>query len=107
MTFDAEELLALGKKYADAKANRRHLEEMKKSLVALLMKDAEKEGAHSAAAQEREALAHDSYLEFLEGLREAVREEAVCWSHWQVKEREFEYFRTQAATARLEAKIGS
>lgn len=63
------------KAYAQAKANRIHLEQFRKSKKALLMADAEARGQKTAALQERDAYAHPEYLALLEGLREAVAEE--------------------------------
>ena len=59
--MDIEELLEryrqLADRYAPARANREYLDEYKKSMLALLMKDAERNGFSTAAAQEREARA--------------------------------------------------
>ena len=62
---------------AKAKAERVYLEEYRKTLKALLMKES---GAKSAAEQERDAYAHETYQAHLKGLQEAVRaEELLRW----------------------------
>ena len=62
---------------AAAKANRVYLEEYSRSLKAVLMKES---GESTAAAQEREAYAHEDYRAHLEGIREAVKtEEQLRW----------------------------
>ena len=69
------------KKYAKAKAERVYLSEFKKSLRAIKMKEAEKQGVKSAAAQERDANAHREYQELLKGLKEATEvEENLRWN---------------------------
>ncbi len=66
-----------GPKLAAARAERVWLEEYRKSLKALLMKASPQS---SAAMQERDAYADESYLLHLQGLRQAVeREEALRW----------------------------
>jgi hypothetical protein len=64
-----------GPLYAQAKANRVLIEEMRKSIKAVLMRAAESAGHNSVAAQEREAYADVSYAEHLKGLQAAVEEE--------------------------------
>lgn len=62
---------------AQAKAERVYMEEYRKTLKALLMKQS---GAKSSAEQERDAYAHDDYIAHLDGLREAVEaEEVLRW----------------------------
>jgi hypothetical protein len=59
--------------YADAEATRVYIETFLKSKKAMLMKEVASTFP-SAAAQEREAMAHPEYLELLEALREATKE---------------------------------
>jgi hypothetical protein len=67
----------LAPKYAKAKGERIYLEEYRKTLKALLMKQSH-EG--SIGAQERDAYAHDTYKAHLDGLRAAVEvEETLRW----------------------------
>lgn len=62
---------------AAAKANRIYLEEYRKSLKALLMKDSQ---AKTAVDREADAYADPRYTEHLQGLREAVEaEERLRW----------------------------
>lgn len=61
--------------YAQAKANRIHLEEYRKTLKAKMMIAAEIKGSESAAKQERDAYASDEYKTLIDGLKAAVEEE--------------------------------
>jgi hypothetical protein len=91
--------------YAQAKADRVHLEEFRKSKKALLMRQAEIDGHKSAVAQEREAYAHPEYLEVLEGLKAAVeKEESLRWLITAAQAK-FSAWQTLEATRRIEAKI--
>ena len=99
-----EELRSLAKQYAKDYAQMGYLEEFKKSKLAILMKDAERKGFTTAAAQEREARAHEDYLALLEGLKEATeRSEAARWE-LRIAEMGAELWRTQQATLRAERK---
>ena len=69
-----------GQKYAAAKAEVTYVEEYRKSLKAMLMKQAMLDGAKSAAAAEIEAYSDAKYVELLNGLREAVEKaEGLRW----------------------------
>jgi len=64
-------------RFAKAKSERIYIEEYRKSLKAILMKQS---GQTVIAAQEREAYAHDDYAALLAGLRAAVEaEEKLRW----------------------------
>lgn len=90
--------------YAEAKAERIYLEQWRKTKKALLMQEAEKEGAKSIALQERDAYAHPEYIQVLEGLREAVkREEELRWLIASA-EAKIEAWRTTESTRRAEAR---
>lgn len=106
--MDIEELLEryrqLAERYAPARANREYIDEYKKSLLALLMKDAERNGATSAAAQERDARARSEYLTQLEGLRAAVEAEEKIRYHLKAAELEIEIWRTKQANERAERR---
>lgn len=98
------ELRETAKKYAKAFAQREHLDEFKKSKLAMLMKKAERDGFTTAAAQEREARAHDDYLELLDGLKEATEtSEALRWE-LKIAEIGAEVWRTQQASKRAERR---
>lgn len=89
--------------YAKSKAERVYIEGFLKSKKALLMKGAEKTYT-AAAAQEREAYAHDEYIELLEGLRAAVEaEETLRWRLTAAQAR-IEVWRSLSANQRAEAK---
>ena len=94
----------VGPPYASAKAKRVYIEEYKKSLLALLMKAAERLGATSVSAQEREALSKPAYLEHLSALQIAVEDEEA--QRFEIKriEMEIEVWRTQQANERMERK---
>lgn len=71
-TVNLKRMHELGPLYAQAKANRIHIEEFRKSLKAKLMKSS---GVEAIGAQEREAYAHPEYIALLDGLKAAVAEE--------------------------------
>lgn len=97
-----EELNQLARRYAKARAQKEHLEEFKKSKLAILMKKHEREGHKTTAAQEREARADADYIALLEGLQVAAEEaEALRWELELVKLR-FETWRTKESTKRAE-----
>jgi hypothetical protein len=98
------ELRAKAREYAKAKAAYDYLEDFKKSKVAILMKAAEIQGFKTSAAQEREALAHDEYLELLKGLQ--VANEDAERLRWELKLAELasEIWRTNESTRRAEMR---
>ena len=94
-------ILLNGKKFAKAKAERVYLEEYRKSLKAILMK---RTIETSVAAQEREAYAHEEYVQLLQGLREAVEaEEKLRWDLIGAQAR-VEIWRTEQANNRAEGR---
>lgn len=107
--MDMEHLITqyrtLADKYAPAKATREYIEEYKKSLLALLMKDAERNSVTSAVGQERDARARPEYLELIEKLRDAVFEEEKLRYHMKAVEIEIEMWRTKEASARVERRM--
>jgi len=92
------------KAYAQAKANRIHLEQFRKSKKALLMRQAEEAGQKTAALQERDAYANPEYLALLEGLREAVAEEERLRWLMVAAEVSTECWRSLESSKRIEAK---
>ena len=90
--------------YAQAKANRVYLEEYRKSLKAIEMSKAETAGAKSAATQERDAYASESYQLHLLGLQEATELEVNL--HWMLvaAQAKIEVWRTIESSRRYEAK---
>jgi len=67
-------------KFAEAKANRRYLEEYKKTLLAQLFQEAP---SGTVADREAWARAHKSYQLVLEGLKDAVKVESEL--EWRMK----------------------
>lgn len=98
------QLRAKSAEYAKAKATYDYLDDFKKSKVAILMKAAEVQGFKTSAAQEREALAHDEYLELLKGLRVANEEAEKL--RWELKLAEIasEIWRTNESSRRAELR---
>ena len=98
------ELRETAKKYAVAFATKEHLDEFKKSKLAILMKQAEREGFATSAAQEREARAHPDYLALLDGLRASTEQaESLRWE-LKIAEIGAEVWRSKEATRRMERK---
>jgi hypothetical protein len=82
---------------AAAKAERVYLEEYRKSLKALLMKASQQT---SAALQEREAYADESYISHIRALQIATeKEEALRW-RMVVSQAAIEVWRSQEASNR-------
>jgi hypothetical protein len=90
--------------FAKAYAERMYLEEFKKSKLALLMKDAEMRGFSSAAAQEREARAHEEYLDLLIDLKTATEESEKLRWHLEVAKLGVAVWQTQNANERAERR---
>lgn len=90
--------------FAQAKASRGYLDEYRKSLIALLMRDAESKGVKTSSAQERDALAHPSYTDHLSALRTATEREETLRYHIKQIEMEIEVWRTEQANERFERK---
>lgn len=94
-------LIEHSRQYAQAKADRVHLEHFRKSKKALLMNACPEK---AVAAREQYAYSHPEYIALLEGLREAVRvEEALRWRLTAAQLR-VEVWRTQEASARAEGR---
>jgi hypothetical protein len=92
-------ILANAKNFAKSKAQRIYLEEYRKSLKAILMKQS---GEAAIGAQERDAYAHSEYQKLLAGLREAVEnEETLRWQLVAAQAR-IEVWRSQESTNRLQ-----
>jgi hypothetical protein len=95
-------IIANAGRFAKAKSERIYIEEFRKSLKAILMKQS---GQSVIAAQEREAYAHDDYAALLAGLREAVEtEEKLRWDLIAAQAR-IEIWRSQEATNRTQDKL--
>lgn len=95
-------ILVNSKTFAKAKSERVYLEEYRKSLKAILMK---RSMEATIGAQEREAYAHEEYVQLLRGLKEAVEvEEKLRWDLIGAQAR-VEIWRTEQATARTEMEL--
>ena len=90
--------------YSTAKAHLSYLEEFKKSKIAMLMKAAQKLGITTASGQEREAYAHEEYVQLLEAIQEATATESKLKFLLRKIEMEIEVWRTQQANERMERK---
>lgn len=90
--------------YSKARAKRTYVEEFKKSKFAMLMREAERQGFKTAAAQEREAYACDEYVQLLDALREAVETEEKLRYEMKALEMQAEVWRTVRADERFEKK---
>lgn len=74
------EMRSVSDEYAKAYADASYLEEYRKSKKALLMRQAEIDGAKTSAAQETVAYAHPEYIELLKSLKEAIEvREKLRW----------------------------
>lgn len=90
-------LIEHSRQYAQAKADRVHLEQFRKSKKALLMNQCTEK---AIASREQYAYSHPEYIALLEGLREAVRlEETLRWRLTAAQLR-VEVWRSQEATNR-------
>ena len=88
----------LSRPLAEAKANRVHIEQFRKSKKAILFSECEEK---TIADRENYAYAHPDYLELLEGLKVAVQEEEAL--KWRMKAAELyiEVWRSQEASNRM------
>ena len=91
-------IIKMAPQFAKAKAERVYLEEYRKSLKSILMSQS---GSQSLGAQERDAYAHENYLELLEGLKVDVEaEEKLRWEMTAAQAR-VEIYRTESANNRM------
>ncbi len=90
-------LIQMAPKHAEAKATRIYLEEYRKSLKAILM---QRHQGMPIAAQEREAYAHQEYLDHLKAMQIAVQEEELLRWHMVAAQARIEVWRSQNANNR-------
>jgi hypothetical protein len=90
--------------FAKAKAQRVYLESFLKAKRAILMKQVEATYP-SAAAQEREAMAHPDYLDLLDALRIATEEEEKLGWMMKAAQAKCSVWQTLEATKRMEMKV--
>lgn len=94
-------ILANGKTFARAKAERIYLEEFRKSKKAILMAQST---ADAANAREQYAYSHPDYLALLDGLKAAIEvEEELRWKLIAAQTR-VEIWRSEEATNRAEGR---
>ena len=99
-----ERFRQLADRLADARPKREYLDEYKKSLLSLLMKDAERGGVTSAVGQERDARCRPEYIALLEQLQAAMKDEVKAQYHLKAVEIEIEVWRTKSANNRAERR---
>jgi hypothetical protein len=93
-------MIAKSKSYAQAEANKIYMEELRKTIKAEQMIEAETMGHKTAAMQEREAYASDTYKTHLRALQAAVEaREELRWMLIAAQAR-IECWRTQEASNR-------
>ena len=93
-------LIAHSKDYAIAESNKVYMEELRKTVKAECMKEAEMIGHKTAAMQEREAYSAPKYKQHLLALQEAVRvREEARWMMIAAQER-IAVWRSQEASNR-------
>ena len=98
------EMRETAKKFAAAFAQKEHLDEFKKSKLAILIKKYEREGHKTSAGQEREARADAEYLQLLDALKTAIESsEALRWE-LKIFEIAVDVWRTKESSKRIERK---
>ena len=97
-------MIAKSKVYAQAEGNKTYMEELRKTIKAEQMIEAEQMGHKTAAMQEREAYASLRYKEHLLALQHAVEvREELRWMLIAAQAR-IEVWRSQEASNRAEGK---
>ena len=98
-------MIAKSKAYAIAEANKVYMEELRKTIKAEQMIEAELRDHKTAAMQEREAYASSRYKEHLKALQQAVEaREELRWMLIAAQAR-IEVWRSQEASSRAEGKV--
>jgi hypothetical protein len=97
-------MIAKSKAYSIAEGNKIYMEELRKTIKAEQMIEAEMMGYKTAITQERMAYASTAYREHLKALREAVEvREELRWMLIAAQAR-IEVWRSQEASNRAEGK---
>jgi hypothetical protein len=97
-------MIAKSRAYAQAEANKVYMEELRKTIKAEQMIEAETLGHKTAAMQEREAYASHPYKQHLLALQQAVEvREELRWMLIAAQAR-IEVWRSQEASNRAEGK---
>jgi hypothetical protein len=98
-------IIAKSKEYAQARANRIYMEELRKTLKAELCKTALHHGFEAVNAQEREAYSDPNYRAHLVAIKQAVEaEEQLRWMLIAAQAR-VDCWRTQEASNRFVEKV--
>jgi hypothetical protein len=98
-------IIAKSKEYAQARANRIYMEELRKTLKAELCKTALHRGFEAVNAQEREAYSDPNYRAHLVAIKQAVEaEEQLRWMLIAAQAR-VDCWRTQEASNRFVEKV--
>lgn len=100
-----ERLEAASVRYAEAKAERIGLEELRKVTKAELMAVAEAEDVRTITKQERFAYSHPTYGQIVKKLKAAIKREIVEEYACKLVEMEWETWRTVNANQRA-ARVG-
>jgi hypothetical protein len=95
----------LSDEYAEAQATASFLDDYTKSLLAMLMKEAETKGATSATIQEREARRSEAFVTHLKGKQAATEAAIKARGRWELARMKFEWARTKAANRRAEMNL--
>ena len=96
------EMEQLSREYAQAKAERVHLDHYRKIVLAQLKREAPEK---SNAAQEDWARTQPKYLEVIDGIKEATQNEAQKYWRLHIAEMRFEQWRSNNATKRAEMTL--
>jgi hypothetical protein len=97
-------MIAKSKQYAVAEANKMYMEEMRKTIKAEEMIEAEALGHKTAAMQEREAYASARYKRHLQAIQQAIEvREELRWMLIAAQAR-IEVWRSQEASNRAEGR---
>ena len=98
-------IIAKSKEYAQARANRIYMEELRKTIKAELCKTALHHGFDAVNAQEREAYSDPNYKAHLMAIKQAVEaEEQLRWMLIAAQAR-VDCWRTQEASNRFVEKV--
>lgn len=98
-------LMQNAEKFAEAKANRIYMEELRKTIKAELCKEAMANGYDAVNAQEREAYSHPKYKQHLIAIKDSVEiEEKMRWMMIAAEAR-IDVWRSLEASKRVEAKV--
>ena len=96
-----KELVKVGEEYAEAKAKSWHLQEMRKVCLSNQMKDMD----GSVADREVRAKASKEYIKFLDGIREAIKEEQIKRAYVKKVDAEIDYCRSNLSMEKSKMEL--